>query len=567
MLFTFINNPAFSNNTDLLLQQRLEDIKLQKEIKNAEDFRKNNLIEKSKTEEETSIEERNSENCYKINTIQVFNKTKKLKTKKIEKEVNKKYTNRCLNTENLEKIRSEISQYYIKKGYSTTIVGLDFTSLQNKEIKFIVEEQYVKDIEIENEKHSKLKTFFLFPFLKDNILNLRDIEQGLDQFNRLSSNNSTVDISSKKIIIKNQKSRKYNLDLNYNNSGSKTNGLYQGNISFNLDDPLLINDNFYINYNDTLTNHDKKYSKSLYAIYSIPFGYWTYSTSYSNSKYYNTVIGMTNTMIDYSGKTDTYSHSIDKVLYRNSFYKLNSTVELELIDKDSKVRETVIDNSTFRISNIKLSFNNTFNINNGILIIKPTFQQGTNLLNSNKDKTYKNNGIAKNDYELYKLFVYFNKYISSLKSFYLFQFNGQYANTTLYSSNQIAIGGEGTIRAFRDTSLSGDRGFVIKNEISTYLENIKYINKISQSKLFAKTKFGIFLDYGLVSDKYDDPNDIYDSKTGQLADIGFTLKYNGKYLNYSFTYAKSIFASDFVKTKYNNNKMEETAWFNIGFNY
>lgn len=567
LLFTiYVNNYTFAaNNTDLLLQQRLENIKLQKEIKNAEDFKKNNSVEKIKKVNDTK--KKVEEECFKINKIEIINKSKKLKTRKIEKIVNKKYLNKCFSVDNLESLRSEVNRYYIKKGYSTTIVGFDSDSLKNKIIKLIVKESYINNIEIENEKHSNLKTFFLFPFIKGKVLNLRDIEQGLDQFNRLSSNNGTMDIIDDKVIIKNQKSKNYNFSLNYNNSGNETNGLYQLNTSFNLDNPLLINDNFYINYSDTITNHDNKYSKSIYLSYSIPFGYWTYSFNFSNSKYYNKTKGITNVIIDYSGNTNTYNSSLDKVLYRNSFYKLNSNIELEVIDKVSKIRNTNINNSTYKISNIKLSFNNTFNINNGIIIIKPTFQKGINILDSDKDKTYKNDGIAKNDYELYKLFVYFNKYITSLNSFYTFQFNGQYTNKTLYSSNQFSIGGESTVRAFRDTSLSGDRGFLIKNELSTYLSNIKYINTFFKNNLFLKTKIGIFVDYGLVNDKYDDKYDIYDSKTGQLADVGINLKYNSKYFNYSLTYAKSIFASDFVKKKFENNKMEESIWFSVGIEY
>ena len=90
LLFTiYVNNYAFAaNNTDLLLQQRLENIRLQKEIKDAEDFKKNNTAEKITEVDDTK--KKIEEDCFKINKIKIINKSKKLQTRKIEKIVNKK---------------------------------------------------------------------------------------------------------------------------------------------------------------------------------------------------------------------------------------------------------------------------------------------------------------------------------------------------------------------------------------------------------------------------------------------------------------------------------------------
>jgi len=46
----------------------------------------------------------------------------------------------------------------------------------------------------------KSQTFFAFPFLKGKEFNLRDFEQGLDQLNRLQSNNATLDIRAVEVV-------------------------------------------------------------------------------------------------------------------------------------------------------------------------------------------------------------------------------------------------------------------------------------------------------------------------------------------------------------------------------
>lgn len=560
----FLNTTLAETNQDILLQQRIENIKTQREIENAKKFKKSS---DTNIKYEQKYIKKYDNNCIEIDKIIISSDSKKLKTNSIQKLINKKFKNQCLSKEDIIKIRDQILDFYTKKGYITTKIILDTKEAINKKLYFSIKDGILTDIEIKDEKLNKLKTLFLFPYTKNRPLNLKDIEQGLEQMNRLDRNNATMDIDDTKVIISNKKYKPFGISFDYDNGGSETNGIYQLNTVLNYDNLFGINDGLYVNYSDTLTNHNIKYSKSSYTSYSIPFGYWTFTTSYSNSEYFNITKTQNNVEIEYSGKTKKYTNSLDRVLFRNNFYKLNAIFDLETVDKTSKLRNTVLNNSTYKISDIRLSFNNTFNIKNGIIIIKPTIQKGIKAFNSKSDITKENDGLAKNDYKLYKLFIYYSKYIPFIKSSYNFQLNSQWTNVTLYSNNKISIGGEGTVRSFKKTSLSGDRGFYIKNEISTQVSNIVHVNKINFFNVLNKTKLVLFIDYGLVNDTFKDKNDIYDSRTGQMLGVGTSLKYNGKYTKLSITYAKGVWSSKFIETKYDGNRKEESIWFNIGVNY
>lgn len=186
---------------------------------------------------------------------------------------------------------------------------------------------------------NNLQTFFAFPFLKGKEFNLRDYEQGLDQINRLQSNSATMDIrasdsvdktfeNTKKdeknnslatfkvetsenvgysdIVITNNNSFPISLNAGAENSGNKSTGERNAYIGTNIDNLLSINDNLYLKYTQDLDwENNKRYNKAFYNSFSVPFGYWTFSSSLNYSKYLTTVEGYA-TSFHTSGNTLTF---------------------------------------------------------------------------------------------------------------------------------------------------------------------------------------------------------------------------------------------------------------------
>lgn len=82
------------------------------------------------------------------------------------------------------------------------------------------------------------------------MLQLRDIEQGLDQLNRLPSNNATMRIEpgaeagSSRVLINNVQKRTWRLSAGVDNLGQETTGLTEYTLGFEKDNFLGCNDQF-----------------------------------------------------------------------------------------------------------------------------------------------------------------------------------------------------------------------------------------------------------------------------------------------------------------------------------
>ena len=88
---------------------------------------------------------------------------------------------------------NELENKYIERGYVTTKVGLNTekSDFDNGNISLFVLEGKIDKV-FYDDKENKFKTFITFPQREDNILNIRDLDQGIDNL----GDNSKMDIKA-----------------------------------------------------------------------------------------------------------------------------------------------------------------------------------------------------------------------------------------------------------------------------------------------------------------------------------------------------------------------------------
>ena len=603
---------------DIQAKQRIEserrDLIRQKESGEIKNIGKRKFQAEEQLESKKKVDDKV---CQTIKTFEILgnkeisNFTLKHKfIKPLQKEKPQGEDNLCFTRLDLSKLHDQIENYYINQGYVIARVYFDTSEIAKGKIKIIIEEGKLEKLEIhDNSKlNNKLpfrkntQKFFAFPSLmKNEAVNLRDIEQGIDQINRLSSQNAKISLDPgqkagySNVIIENQIGHQATLSLGVDNSGQQNTGRIKHKTSFNYDNLLGINDNFYFNYSEsngvplfgsskgfnnkigTDDNSNTRFSKSFYSAMSIPFGYWTAGTSYSYSKYLLTTSG-TVSLIKSSGNSEAKTYYLDRVLSRGKKYKISLKGELGQNDTDSYIEDTYIPINSRRTAEANFYLNNTFYIQSGSLYFQPKYSKGLTAFGAIKDGRNLTRDKPRAQFETFGLYAQSNINFTPTKTLiplnHKLTFDSVKSNDSLYGSDQFSLGGRYTIRGFQESIISGDNGYSIKSDLSVRLSDLmpktmlssKVMSfggeSLSANSAISKLRFGIFHDYGYVR------NHVIDSSNdeGYMSGAGAVLSFNGKFINWDVTYSRGLHSPQFLRNLDNLAKDNETIYFSLGLN-
>src|SRR5690606_24794762 len=113
------------------------------------------------------------------------------------------------------------------------------------------------------------------------------------------------------------------LHLGLDDSGSRSTGRYQGNMTLSWDDPLTLNDLFYISKGRDFGGgeYGQRGTDNHSVHYSIPWHYWLVSFNASESEYHQEIFGAYESYI-YSGESKNISIGVSRLAYRDSVSRL-----------------------------------------------------------------------------------------------------------------------------------------------------------------------------------------------------------------------------------------------------
>ncbi len=161
-----------------------------------------------------------------------------------------------------------------------------------------------------------------FPTRGGDVLNLRDLEQGLEQMKHVPSQDVDMQIAPTEVpgesdvVISVKRTKPWSVVASVDNSGQRATGKLQGNLSLGLDNPLGLNDVFNIGANQDLEFGDKHLgSHGFNSFYSVPWGYWTATVSGNSNTYYQQIAGVNQTFVS-SGNQQTLGAKLQRVLTR-----------------------------------------------------------------------------------------------------------------------------------------------------------------------------------------------------------------------------------------------------------
>ncbi|PIT57134.1 hemin transporter [Snodgrassella alvi] len=322
-----------------------------------------------------------------------------------------------------------------------------------------------------------------FPARAGDILNLRKLEQGLENLRRVPTAEADIQIEpaeepnqSDIVISWAQRTVPLRLSLSVDDSGSHSTGRYQGGATLSVDNPLGLSDLFYVNYNHDLGGKDSYFSDDGktgsgthgYALhYSIPVGNWLIAYNRNHYRYHQAVAGY-NENYDYSGNSDNTDIGIPHMLYRNSHRKTDITAKLWRRESHNFINDAEIEVQQRRTAGWTVNLNHQEYIGNATLNLGIGYKRGTGASNSLRapeeefGEGTSRMKIITADVGFMLPFIWGKQHLS-----YDSNFHGQWNKTPLITQDQISIGGRYTVRGFNgEMSLMGERGWYWNNNLN-----------------------------------------------------------------------------------------------------
>lgn len=548
-------NSQASSDTDQIMQrqQQFEQDQIhQKEIKQIEkEWERFEQIEKEEQQNLSKesgkiIQDLRAIQCFRIHEIKFS--ANKIISKFRTKILSKDYLGKCLNLNQISELNQKISNYLTESGYVTSRSNIPQQSLESGILKIeIIESGLEKIIFGEDDFFDQTQKFTAFGWVgKDEILNMKKIEQGLEQINRLQSNNATIKIlpssneNTSIIAVENNSKNSSRLSAAYDNNGTKLTGARRETVSFNQDNLIHLNDNLVINRiaNDLDNDRKERGSNSFSTSFSVPFTWYNLALNYSKSSYFFHSGDVTN--FKSTGTTSTKSAAVDAALLKNNQFKL--AVNFILTQRYNQNFSAQGKTSTSRKASFgAASLPLTLFFNNASLFVKPTYSKSLNIFDSATDGGTLPSNVAHPEFDIFRFYTNFSQKLKIVETpiSYNFTLDSQISKQTLYGIDQFSVGGVYSVRGFANGSISDDSGYNVKNEISVNL-----------GRGFALTPF---YDYGYVRSKGG-------KQSGRLSGTGFKVGFSHQYFSANIIFSRAMSKSQYLLQYYSENN---AVYFNL----
>ena len=399
---------------------------------------------------------------------------------------------RCIGAQGINVLLERAQNHMIARGYVTSRVLAPAQDLKTGTLTLTVVPGYVASIKtapaVAPEQAAKAGLFNGIPTGQGQLLNLRDIEQGLENLKRVPTADADIQIAPAEtapkaaqtqaqpfgqsdLIVSYQQNRPVRLSLSVDDSGSDSTGIYQGSATLSLDNSFGLNELFYVTFNHDLgggspsaTGRRGTQGHTFY--YSMPFGYWSAGGTWSANDYHQTVAGASQNYV-YSGSSKNMEIFLSRVLYRDTQRKTTATVKLWGRSSRNFIDDTEIEVQRRRVGGWSAQLSHREYLGRSSLDLNLGYKRGTGALQSvpAPEEAF---GEGTSRFALMTADATWNMPFSLGHQNLRFNTHWrlQHAWTPLTPQDRFAIGGRYTVRGFDgDMSLSAERGLLVRNEL------------------------------------------------------------------------------------------------------
>lgn len=380
---------------------------------------------------------------------------------------------KCLGAQGVGVLQQRAQQALVERGFVTSRIVVQGQDLRSGSLVLTVVPGTLAGTRSEGDVPPSSVQSAL-PLHAGDTLNLRDVEQALENLQRVPTVQADIQIApaatpdQSELVIRRQAATPVRVSFSLDDSGAKTTGRYQGSATLSWDNPLDLNDLFYVSYGSDAQGGDPgpRGNQSTTVHYSLPWGYWAFGLTASDASYYQTVAGST-TAYTYSGSSGSTELKTSRLFYRDATRK--STVYLKALERHARnfINGTEVLVQRRASSLWELGLEHKAFIGRGTLQLGLAYKRGTrDFAAIDAPEEASGTGTARPSFYSADLAwaTPWTPWQAPLG--YQATLRVQATDVALAAPDRFALGGRHTVRGFDgENSLSGDTGWLARQEL------------------------------------------------------------------------------------------------------
>jgi hemolysin activation/secretion protein len=459
----------------------------------------------------------------------------------------KPYIGQCLGVSQLNELLKVITDYYLEKGLVTSRAYLPQQDLSGGHLKVLVVEGRLEGLKgAADSQLSERELAMAFPGQVGALVNLREIEQLVDQLNRLPSNQAQMELAPGKevggseVLVKNTVQKPWRAGLSRSNDGQRSTGEQQWGTTFDWDSPLGLADQLMLRGgHDAMSDHQHT-SNNVMLSYNLPWGWWNFSYTYSQSEY-RSQAQANGFSFKQTGDSQNHQLRAERVILRDAMSKTSLNAGLAYLRTNNFIEDSKLALSSNRLSEAQFGINHGRRIGGAFVNLDLGMQHGIGAFDA-QDNGHPGPGEPNARYRKY------TATLSYLQPFKLwgesFSFSslmtGQRSEDVLFSPQRTSLGGQSSIRGYKDQSLSGDSGGYWRNDL-------RWSRPVTLGWLrpvFAEYGSSLGYDQGVIrGDRYNG------EQHGRMSSNSLELFARGQHFATSVTFAHSLERPDVLSER------------------
>ncbi len=384
------------------------------------------------------------------------------------------YTDKCLTLSHINNLVAELSNLYLENGYVTSRAYIVPQDLSDGILNLVVLEGFVEGISSKDNTLSDTELTLAFPVNVSQILNIRDLEQGLENLNRLGQNQTTLAMEPGQeqggsiVGIQNKLSSNWRGTMGFTNTGIASTGEYQADANLTYENLLGLNESLITSISSNVGGHDLPIaeSRSYSLVASLPYGYWLFGFNNSYFEYKQSVIG---TEVDFltHGTSFNSTLSANYTLMRDQAEKLQLSLAFTRKESKNFIEDVFLETSSRTLYVWDAAATYVHHLPAGSLDVTVHINKSVPWWDAKRELA-----VAEDDFQFTKYFAD----VGFSSKFDVYQHPIQFRTSLhlLYAPNEIlgsegvTVGGRYSVRGLAH-GLSGYRGGYIRTDFHTPL--------------------------------------------------------------------------------------------------